>query len=287
MKRNLRALLMIFLFIFYCSFVSVSQKESRQIRKDSLAEINKVWPRVHIDLGAFYANYNSGVSVGSQQLGVGLNLDIEQALGLDVNRWSIRGNAQFRLGKKRKSSIFVGYFGVNRQASKNLEVELEIGEHTFPIGTKINSRYDLSIWRLKYDYSFYQNPMASIGVSIGAFVLPLNFAVSSATMQGQSTRFTAPFPVVGVRSDLRISSKVSLRQSAEILFLPLENLSGSVLDLTLCVDYFPFKNVGIGIGVNSYRFEFTARGTSYPYFDFFGSLNFGYTGALAFLSFKL
>ena len=287
MKRGLCAPLMILLFIFCCSFASVSQTKSSKIRKDSLAEINKVWPRVHADIGAFYANYNTGIAVGSEQLGIGLNLDIEQALGLDVNRWSFRGDAQFRLGKTRKNSLFVGYFGVNRIASKKLKVDLEIGEHTFPLGTTITSRYDITILRLKYDYAFYQDPRVSIGVSIGAFVMPVRFAVVADTIEGQSTNFTAPFPVVGIRSDFRISNKLSLRQSAELLFLPLENFSGSVLDLTFCVDYFPFKNFGIGIGVNSYHFEFTARDTSYPLFDFFGTLTFGYTGALAFLSFKL
>lgn len=273
--------------LIVCSTSHAQSKRKSQSYQDSLVELNKVWDRVSVDIGGFFAGYNSGVALGSKQLGLGLQIDIESALGLDVTRWATRANIQYRFSKKRKHSVVLGYFGVNRRTSKILEAELNIGKLTIPLGTEINSRYDLDIIRVKYDYSFYQDDRVSIGASFGAFVMPVSFRVETQLFESETASFIAPLPLFGLRSDFKITDKFYLNQSAEILYLSIDNFTGSILDLTLNLGYRPIKFLGLGVGVNANRFELSAMGKDYPFFEFFGELKFGYTGVYLFASFHL
>ena len=52
-----------------------------------------------VSFGAFIAGYNSGITLGSKNLGLGLIIDIEDALGLKTTSFAMRGKAIYRFGK--------------------------------------------------------------------------------------------------------------------------------------------------------------------------------------------
>jgi hypothetical protein len=241
--------------------------------------------RFSLGLGFFYSADNAGITLGSKQAGLGIVYDLEDALGLETSSFVFRGDASLKLGKRHRSTIVLNYFGINRRATKTLDADLELGDITYPVGTKLDSKFYLSIIRAKYEYTFLQDDRVSLGLSAGLYIIPLSFSVKSGSSEEQATAFIAPLPVFGLRSDFFITKKLELKESAEVLYLKIDNFSGSILDLKLAVEYRAFKHFGFGMGINSNRLSVAAKGEDYPGIDFFGTVKMDYTGV--FLSVNL
>jgi hypothetical protein len=241
--------------------------------------------RFSLGLGFFYSADNTGITLGSKQAGLGIVYDLEDALGLNTSSFVFRGDANLKFGKRHRSAVVLNYFGINRRANKTLEADLEFGDITYPLGTKLDSKFYLSIVRAKYEYTFLQDDRVSLGFSAGLYIVPLSFSVKSGSSEEQSTAFVAPLPVFGLRSDFLITKKLELKESAELLYLKIDNFSGSILDLKLAVEYRASKHFGFGMGINSNKLSVAAKGEDYPGIDFFGTVKMDYTGA--FLSVNL
>jgi hypothetical protein len=241
--------------------------------------------RFSLGLGFFYSADNAGITLGSKQAGLGIVYDLEDALGLNTSSFVFRGDASLKFGKRHRSAVVFNYFGINRRANKTLEADLELGDITYPLGTKLESKFYLSIIRAKYEYTFLQDDRVSLGFSAGLYIVPLSFSVKSGSSEEQSAAFVAPLPVFGLRSDFLITKKLELKESAELLYLKIDNFSGSILDLKLAVEYRASKHFGFGIGINSNKLSVAAKGEDYPGVDFFGTVKMDYTGA--FLSVNL
>lgn len=277
----MRALVLIVgLVIMQCPIAKGQEIDRKSPTKpDSIEYKNQEWDRFSVSFGGFFAGYNSGITIGSKNLGLGLVIDIEDALGLDVSTFATRGAVHYRFGKTRKHTLAVGYFGINRNANKTLEDSVQLGDVVYPIGTELNSKYNLSILRLKYDYSFYQDENISLGASFGLFIMPVDFAVRAQNQEDQVTNFVAPLPLIGLRTDFKIGKKFYLLQSAELLYLSFTDFKGSLLDLTIMLEHKTFKNVGFGIGINSNRVNVTIDNPDST-LDFFGDIRMDYTGLL-------
>ena len=263
----------IFLSLVFNSIIAFSQKS------DSIKTQYDHWDRFSVSFGGFLANYNSGITYASQQLGIGVIIDIEDALGLESTQIAFRGNAIYQFGKKRNHSASFGYFGIIRKSNKILTEELELGDEIFPIGTEINSSFELTILRAKYDYAFFQDDRVSLGASFGLFVMPVNLRVKAISSQESITQFTAPLPLLGLRSDFKITEKLYLNQSVELLYLSIGDFTGSLLDLNVALEHKTFNHVAFGIGVNSNRLNINIRNPDSSV-DFFGDIRMDYTGLL-------
>jgi hypothetical protein len=241
--------------------------------------------RFSLGLGVFYSADNAGITLGSKQAGLGIVYDLEDALGLNTSSFVFRGDASLKFGKRHRSAVVLNYFGINRSATKTLDADLELGDTTYPLGTKLDSKFYLSVIRAKYEYTFLQDDRVSLGFSAGLYIIPLSFSVKSGSSEEQSSAFTAPLPVFGLRSDFLITKKLELKESVELLYLKIDNFSGSILDLKLAVEYRASKHFGFGLGINSNKLSVAALGEDYPAIDFFGTVKMDYTGA--FLSVNL
>ena len=101
------------------------------------------WERLSLNLGGFLTSINSDISINGQEMGLGVNINLEDGLGLSTSSTVIRGEADYNFGSKGRSYLRIGYFGLFRNASKTLEKELEIGGSVFPIGMELESKYNM------------------------------------------------------------------------------------------------------------------------------------------------
>lgn len=269
--------------ILYCQTDSllIKQKEFEENKFSFEKE------RFSVGLGLFNSIDDAGITFGSKQLGLGVIIDLEDALGLETSSFVFRGSANFKYGKRFQHDIVFDYFSINRRASKTLEADLEIGDNIYTVGTKLESKFNVSIIKAKYEYAYLQDDRISLGLTAGLFIMPLKFSVISDSLDEQKTSMVAPLPLIGLYSNFLITKKLVLRQRAEMLYLKVDNFTGSILDLNFSVEHKTFKHFGFGLGFNLSRLNITAKGNDYPEINFFGSIRMEYSGALLYVRFYL
>ncbi len=237
------------------------------------------WNRFSLNFGGFFASYNSGVTFASQQLGLGFRIDIEDALGLETTQFALRGQANYRIGKTLKHLVSIGYFSIKRTAVKRIEKEIDFDGVTYPVGTKLSSSFTSSILRAKYDYAFFQDNRVSLGASFGFFVMPVTLKAKAPNSQEALTKFTAPLPLVGLRSGFKITKKFFLKQSIELLYVAFANIEGRLVDFNFSLEHKTFKHIGVGAGVNSMFLDFSIKNQG-SVIGLFGNIEMSYTGLL-------
>jgi len=272
-----KIILGIFLLLSFSYLPLISQDAKKETEKDSL---QYQWERFSLNLGVFIAGINSDISLMGRESGLGININMEDALGLNTVTFVIRGEADYNFGSRRRSHVRVSYFGLIRNSTKILESEIEIGDNVFPIGTEITSNFDLHIIRGLYDYAYFKDERISLGVSGGLYVLPVRFAIATESTIDESTSFVAPLPVIGMRNAFLITPKVVLKQSFEVLYFRISDYQGSISDLNFWIEYNPFKHFGFGLGYNTFHLNFNSKKNVENDREFKGSIETGYTGLL-------
>ena len=238
------------------------------------------WERFSLSLGGFIANFNSDVTLGGKELGAGINVDVEDALGLDTSLTVFRGDALFRLGSSRRHRIDLNYYDLRRSSTKNMQAQIEIGDKVFPIGTTVDSFFNIKVIRGGYSYSLIQDERFDFGLGLGLFIMPIEVGVKAVGIGATEESITAPLPTVVLRFDFAITPKWFLRQSIEAFYLEAGDFRGALYSASISVEYKPWKNFGIGAGYNSFDLRIKADGNDYPNIKLTGKIEFSYSGLL-------
>jgi len=265
--------------------VDVHAKEKKPLTaKDSLAI--ETWERFSVHAGGFLAGLSSGMTFGSKQYGVNVGIDFEDAFGLSSNKFVFRGGMLYRFGKRRRHKVNFNYFGFFRSSRKVLESDIVIGDEVYPMGTELKSTYNLQIFQTAYYYSFFMVDRFDLGVSLGLYVIPTKLSRSDMSENESKTEFTAPLPVIGFRTAFSITNKFMLKQSAQLLYLKIDEFAGRIVDINFRFEYNPWKHFGFGIGIDALRLKVNADPDDYPAIDFNGSVSMDYTGFLIYAKYS-
>jgi hypothetical protein len=272
-----KILLGLLLLIALSDLTLQAQDPKKETDKDSL---QYQWERFSLSLGGFVAGINSDISLMGRESGLGININMEDALGLRTATLVMRGEAEYNFGSRRRSHVRMSYFGLIRNSTKILESEIEIGNNVFPVGTEITSNFDLHIIRGLYDYAYFKDERISLGVSGGLYVLPVRFAITTESTIDENTSFVAPLPVIGMRNAFLVTPRIVLKQNLEVLYFKISDYQGSISDLNVWLEYNPFKHFGFGLGYNTFHLNFNSKQNTENDREFKGSIETGYTGLL-------
>lgn len=269
------AILILFLIFQTSLFAQKEDQDSTNLTSDL------PWDKFSFSFGGFLANLSSSAIIGSNRIGLGISINLEDALGLDVSGFVIRSNAMYRFGKNNQHAARAEYFSFKRRATKILESDLEIGDTIIPIGTKTTSIYNLQIIKASYEFSFLQDDRVNFGASFGLYIMPLTLKIESTSAISENTQFVAPLPVLGLRSELLLTPRLFMKQSAEVLYLKIGDFKGSIMDININIEYNIWNHIGLGAGFNYYRLALEADGKDdYPLFELEGYMEISYTGLL-------
>jgi hypothetical protein len=238
------------------------------------------WERFSLSLGGFITTLDSTVVLGAKELGIGLEINAEDALNLDSSLTVFRGDAFVRLGSSQRHRLDFSYYDLRRSATRTLTKDLEIGGNTYPIGTTVDSSLDFQIIKGGYSYSLLQDNRVDIALGLGMFVIPIDFEISAAGRRSTSESITAPLPFVHFRADIALTPKLFLRQTYEFFYIQVNSFQGSLFNGLIALEYNPWKYIGFGLGYNIFRVALKAEGSDYPNIDFTGKIQLNYGGLL-------
>lgn len=241
---------------------------------------NLPWDKASISLGSFISSTNSSVRLSAK--GIGIGIDVEEALGLDTTQTVFRAGGLWRFSDNRRHRADLTWFALRRSGGTQLGQDITIDGVTYPTGSQVSTRFDLDVYKASYSYSFIQDDRMDIGAGIGLYIMPIRFELSSSGLvSGQvSEAVTAPLPVVGLRADFAMTPKWYLKTLFDVFYLEYQQFKGAVYSTSVGVEYKAFKRVGFGLAVENFNLGVEAEGQDYPEIDLFGRIDYRYLGGM-------
>lgn len=245
------------------------------------------WKKAYLELGYYFADLDSSFRIGSGALGLGIDIDVEDFLGLNTTDSAFRVDGGWRFTDNKRHKLEFNWFRFHRDASETLSQSVDIPDGEGGITTlgpgRLESKFDFDIIKLKYEYSLFLDDRLDINVGGGLYVMPIEFGTTGTVNGvGQTTLeedITAPLPVFGMGFDFAITPEWFIRQQFDAFYLELGDFEGSILAASLGLEYLPWKHVGFGIAGEFLDISIEARGSDWPGIDFEGRVDFGYFGA--------
>ena len=258
---------------------------------DDMDPADLPWKKNYLNVGYYWAFLNSSFRLGETNLGVGLDIDVEDFLDLDNSKGSFRIDLARRVSKNMRHKIELGWFSFNRSGtsyiSETITLPPELGGGTIGPG-QTESTFNFDIIKAKYEYSFLLDDRVDLNVGAGLFIMPFEIGLfvgaGGVGSQEVTESITAPLPVFGIGFDIALAPKWFLRQQNDLFYLEIDSYKGGIADIQLAVEYLPWKYIGFGLGIDFLTISVEADGdTSVPGVDFNGKIEFNTTGIQLYL----
>lgn len=241
------------------------------------------WENFSFNAGLFASRSVTEVRFGS---GLGVEVNLEDALGMESDTNVFRVESYWRFTKNKKHRADFSWFSLHRTASKKISDDVTIkppdGEEIhIPTGTEVKSKYNMDIFQLNYSYSFIQDDRLDFAGIAGLYIMPISLGLDVTGLVDEQVdqSFTAPLPALGLRLDILLTQKWYFRSSTQLFYLQYEDYTGSLTSARTAVEYNPWKHVGLGLGVDALNLSLQADdNASIPGFDLRGNVDFSYIG---------
>jgi len=243
-----------------------------------------LWEKGSLKLGGFVSTFNSELTFGRSG-GSSATFNAEDRLGLDSSLTVIRVEALYRPGSSLRHQIDFTYGGFHRNGHASISEEFTIDDTTYPVGAEINSLFNFDVIRATYSYALVQNERLRLALGLGAYLLPVEYALEIQTAGNRAVAegadITLPLPSLGFRAEFQLISKLFLNLSVDGMYLEINEFTGGLLDGTLALEYRPWKHVGFGLGYSGMLVDIEAdKDSDYPGADFVGQVRVDYNGLL-------
>lgn len=245
------------------------------------------WDRAYVQLGGFVTALDSSFRVGSSNVGVGVSLDVEAALGLEESLLAFRFDGGVRFTKRKKHRLDVTWFSMDRTAVRTIgpDEEIRIPDPDDPdndivlTDTTIESKFNFDIVKVKYKYSFLLDHRVDVFIGGGLYVMPIEFGLGEQDQNPTAESITAPLPVISSGVNVSLAEKWVLRQEFDLMYLSVSGFTGQVSDFNLAVERDLGKSIALGLGLDSLQIEVESEDEGdYPGVDFEGKVEFRYFG---------
>jgi hypothetical protein len=246
-----------------------------------------VWERGSIRLGAYFANFNSAIGfiIGPKD---DARLNGEDVLGLPDTQTVFRGDALYRLGKRRRHQLDFSYAAYRRDGRATLTDPIDLGGGVVIPALQVDSVLNFDIIRLGYTYAIVQTDHVRIGAGVNAYVLPIEYGLEFVTGETPSSleprSLIVPVPALALRADFRVWRQLYVASELNGVYLNLLGFEGSLFDATISVEYRLWKHLAVGAGYNGTLVNVgtTEKGADYPGVSSLGEIDVKFHGAMIF-----
>jgi hypothetical protein len=245
------------------------------------------WSVAEVKPGGVFTAIDSKAGFTAQGGGQ-TKIDMEDKLGLDSEVAVFRVDALLRLGARQRHRLDFSYVGYYRSAEKTLTEGIAIGGQQLTPGTVVDSKLDFALFRGSYSYAVFQNERVSVGVGLGAYVVPVTYGVDVRAANNssglESYSATLPLPAIALRGDFQLIPKLFLVSELDFMYLDVSGIRAGLLDTHLALEYQPWKHAGFGLGFNlmGANFESTEQSGDYPGFAALNSVHIRTAGLMVY-----
>ncbi len=228
--------------------------------------------RFRIDLGGFFQNFSTTVSLTNSSGTAGTDINLEDDLGQDANQLTFAADGYWRFG--RHGRLDFAYRGWSRSNSQTLARDITFGDTTYHVGATIDSSLRVNIVELYYSYSFVNNGDLELGLGLGLSAYftrtELNGIGTIATGGGSTSVSTnregrsvvAPIPSIKGYFAYALYPRLFLSGSAKGITATINGYHAAMQAYRGGLDWVFTKNVGIGAMYQYVKIDFSHAGTA-------------------------
>ncbi|MBO9667440.1 MAG: hypothetical protein J7501_11595 [Bdellovibrio sp.] len=239
-------------------------------------------------LGYFLPSFDTKLRIDNSQLGRGDEVNLEKDLGLDVEETTIRGDVMWRMSEHNKLTL--GVFHLNRNGTKVLNRQIQIGDQIYPVGATVNNNFNFTVVPISWSYAFIKKPTWEVSAGAGLQWSSINFRIDgSASLSGISNSrearasANAPLPLLGIDAKYYIFPSWSVGSNLGVFAYKVGaanmTMQGNIVNATVSTDWWFSTYVGAGFAVN--WFYVGVDVSSGPWT---GDFNYQYLGPQLYLS---
>lgn len=246
--------------------------------------------RFTLALGAYVVNFDTQARLDSSGGEIGTGIDLEDDLNLNRDQIDLRMDGMYRLG--RRSRLDFGYLFLGRDSFNVLDEAIEYGDINFDVGAEVATSFDTQLFRIGYNYSFVKRPRVAAGFTAGISTFIFDLALfGEGTIDGEedgaagdlvleAQDLIAPVPMLGLHLLYSITPRLAFRATAHAFYLNTDDWVAQLSEFKLALDYYAWKNVGVGLGYDLVNMSYTDEDATKKF-----KVSYEYDGLLAYVSF--
>jgi hypothetical protein len=209
--------------------------------------------------GGELARFDGSVRLGSDAVGLGREVNLEDAVGPDAATRHVRRGGYWRFGE------------TSRHEAKPDSLPLQPHREPHPPARRHGERHDVPGWngglaglvvqdlRATYGHSFLLDERTDLSATAGLDTLPFRLDCGSIS-SNESQHFTAPLPVLGLHGDSALTPGLCRKQGVDLSSLGHGDSRVSLTEVDLGVAWYPWERLGPGRGSESLRIAIEAHG---------------------------
>jgi len=210
--------------------------------------------RFKLEIGGFFITTVESAAQLTRSVGpiqVGGAVDFNEDLGLKGSDTVPRLDGAYLFSKRH--GIEFSYWNIDRDATTQLERDIEFGNIGIAVGEEVSSYFDMRTFRVSYGYALYSGPKVGLGINAGLYTTRYGLGIACNSCNSQTAEnvgVTTPLPVVGFNCRYQLSRRWRFAGYTQLFFLEYAGYEGSLTDTRITFSHHTFKNVGFGFGWN-------------------------------------
>lgn len=215
----------------------------------STAQHRLLSDRFRLSLGGFRAESATEARLSSSTGGAGIDVNFEDMLGLDQTKLVGEISMYWRFSERWRFDL--SYFSLNRNGSRPLGTSVDWGGNSYPIGTTVNSKYEISDLRAAVGYSFFRRPDKELGIGFGLHRTGIEVSLDAAGVGATSQSVTAPLPFLSLYTNVGLTDTWAMAMRVDWLSLSYDKYSGGIRSSAIDFVYQPLSHWAFGFGIHN------------------------------------
>jgi hypothetical protein len=238
-------------------------------------------PRFYFSAGSYHPTMTTSLRLDSD-IGLGTVISLEDDIKLAEELTAVRVDGTVRV--KKRSQFMMAYTTLRRNRELIIDEDIDFKDTTFYVDASVRAYFDINYFALSWRYSLLDRPNWNAGFSVGMRIVQIKTGLQAklnTNSYSEDVKFNAPALLVGIHGGAYLLPRLLGRYSLEYFQVSIADLKIIVIENRFSMEYFVFKNVGVGAGyeVNSYRIKDIPLSDSFS-----GRVNLGFGGFNLFLS---
>lgn len=216
----------------------------------SFADVSPALDRFSLSLGGYYANTDTTIGAGDPSGRFKGDVNLERDLGFEDHKTVPRVKLDFLLGDHQGFSF--DYFSVNRTRTKSISDGISYGGNDYEASASVSGKLDFDFGSAAYRWWFGSGSDA-FGLGIGAAYYRVHAGISGiATLNDESAQASTSYSETAGAPLLQIGWRHAFNDSVRMYFDASGvkknggNLNGHIYNAALGLEWYPWKNVGVG-----------------------------------------